>query len=248
MITPGMMWPAYAVLEPPYARAQPLAIGGRPAALGGILVWHPAGGAVEADSPILALQAAQPWCPLAVALREPIASPAQIELFRALRGQLAWLPAGPRAADPLQVVSAVVERPEGDLDQAIADYVARRLGHGTAERIVRVAVHGRDDDAISYRTLCRRLATLGSLGPTDWAVVAKLARFAGRRSLPAEQLAACYGCETRTLRAHCERYLGVPLADYAERAGWEWVIEGALRHNGYFEVRRAPGSRAAQAR
>lgn len=248
MSTQAMAWPAFAVLEPPYTRASLLTIGGRPAVLGAILVWHPAGDTVDADSPVLALQAAQPWCPLTVVLQAPIQSPGQIELFRALRGQLAYLTATLRGVAPDQVVAAVAGRSATDLDQAIADYVARRLGHGIAERVVRVAVHGRDDAAISYRTLCRRLAMLGSLGPTDWAVVAKLARFAARRGLSVEQLAASYGSELRTLRAHCERYLGVSLADYAERVGWEWVIEGALRCNGYFEMRHTEGTRRAQMR
>ena len=247
MTPSGMTWPAFAVLEPPYSRAHPLAIGGRPAALGAILVWHPSGEMLDADSPILALQAAQPWCPLAVVLRRPIESPRRIELFRALRGQLAYLPVAPRAPGPHEIVAAVADRPAEGLDQSIADYVARRLGHGIAERVVRVAVHGRNDAAISYRTLCRRLAMLGSLGLTDWAIVARLARFSGIRSADPETVAGRYGSEVRTLRAHCERYLGVSLAEYGERVGWEWVIEGALRHNGYFEVRQSRSAGRSQA-
>lgn len=188
---------------------------------------------------LTALSHHAPWAVPCVALPAEQASlEFQLLLVTELRDRLVVIRRAARAgpADVASVVEAVRRRPP-PTPAALARWVARRLSSRGIEAPLRHQFHeglcgAPAHDARSVASYSRLFSRYGSYTARDWRALARLCAHIvsrisgdtadGRGHLP-----------FRTASRHAARYLGVAYHVTAERLGWEWVLEAALRVGGY---------------
>ncbi len=225
------------ILEPPYLRFLP-AGSFRP----------PVGSAIVADlsAGITALSEAvqehrdAPWCPLVTCVADRKVSSACLSAFESVPGVFAPLYPGdyPGLAPAERALRAIARRPTPQ-PTTIALWVEKRLARpGTASTLGACFGDGGDDPR-PPRTLTRRVRALGSLEVRDWRGLARLVQILTAPALPGhvslELAALTAGVDPRSLRRWLRLATEMAWVEAVARAGWEWVIEMALRRFGYVE-------------
>jgi hypothetical protein len=225
------------ILEPPYLRLLPSGFF-RP----------PVGAALVADLspgiPALA-EAVQehrdaPWCPLVTCLADRRVPAECLSAFEPVPGVFAPLYPGdyPGHSAAERALRAIARRPPPQ-PTTIALWVEQRLARpGTASTLGACFGDG-GDELRPPRTLTRRVQALGSLEVRDWRGLARLVRIlttpliSGHGSLELAALSA--GVDPRSLRRWLRLSTEMSWVEVVARAGWEWLVEMALRRFGYVE-------------
>src|SRR4029077_13205652 len=178
----------------------------------------------------------------------------QLLLVTELRDRLVMVRVAGRkvAAEVGSLVAAVRRRPP-PAPTMLARWVARRLSSREVEAPLRQQFEeglcgAPADDARSIASYSRLFSRYGRYTARDWRAVGTLWRAAARRDGGAlARLCAHAVCRIsgdggadgqghlpfRTASKYAARYLGVAYHVTAERLGWEWVLEAALRTAGY---------------
>jgi hypothetical protein len=224
------------VLEPPYLEPAPVLA--RVPALGSVAVARIGGGrGLGPELPRLLDRA--PWTVPCVVLAPNAVSAGVLQAVWGLAGQPAFivLSSVTERPTPSTLLKAIASRPIPPRSLAIA-YAVRRthsvvLGE-TLEQVWSLRSSERAGPGNAERTLRHRLRQLGEWGRHDWIRIWRLvlAKTEGR-DLNVEQKAQLVGAEARTLRSWLARYLGVSMRTFRVTAGWEWILEAALRRGGF---------------
>jgi hypothetical protein len=226
------------VLEPPYTRLVP-AGSVRPSA-GAVLVADLSSGIPTLASAVRQHRTAL-WCPLVAGLADRSVPAACLAAFESVPGAFAPLyPADdPTLPLPERATRAVARRP-APRATTVALWVEQRLGvPGTASTLS--ACFGDGCDALRPpRTLTRRVRALGPLEVRDWRGLTRLARIV-TTALPPDHTsleAAAFnaGVDPRSLRRWLRLATELSWPEVLARAGWEWILEMALRRFGYVEM------------
>jgi hypothetical protein len=140
-------------------------------------------------------------------------------------------------AQPSDVLTAVRRRKRPD-----ADTLATWVGYRLKNRELRNAVASQFRHVLggppastfaSAATFSRLFSRYGSLSARDWRAIALLCVHCARRSGE-----STVTLPIRTARDYLKKYLRLPYHALADRVGWEWVLEGALRAGGYVNDHR----------
>jgi len=181
-----------------------------------------------------------PWCPLVTCLADRSVPASCLSTFEPVPGVFAPLYPGDYPGHPpaQRALRAIARRPPPE-PTTIALWVERRLAlPGTASTLGACFGDG-GDELRPPRTLTRRVRALGPLEVRDWRGLARLAQIlttpvhAGHGSLEFAALTA--GVDPRSLRRWLRLAAEMAWVEAVARAGWEWVIEMALRRFGYVE-------------
>lgn len=228
-----MIGSSLTLLEPPYTDPRPWM--GRPPAPGAVAV-------VSADlvrelDRVTALFEAAPWVVPCVLLSPASVSPALLQTVWALPCQPAFVMLTGRSTQvgAAMVLNAVAARSAPTVPHLVAQVVTRTESVLLGQTLNGVWADEPDRrNADAERTVRYRLRREGGLGRHDWLRVRKLiqAKTAGWNA-SVERQAQLAGTEARTLRAWVARYLGCSMRSFRMTAGWEWIIETALRRGGY---------------
>ncbi len=234
------------VLEPPYECVRPAGPFRPP--VGAVLLADLAGG-IPALAEAVTGQRESPWCPLVLHADRSI-SAAALHAFEPVPGTWAVLYSSDYAhLHPCRRALVALRRRPLPSATSLALWVERRLGIPTVATTLAACCGAGGDAPRPPRTLTRRVQALGPLEVRDWRGLARLAQLAG--SLPTEhppslELAALSaGIDPRTLRRWLRLASDLYWPQCAGLAGWEWVLESALRRYGYVErreLRRVSGS------
>jgi hypothetical protein len=236
------------ILEPPYEQIE---LGGRSRpGMGAVLIAHLDRG-IPALAEAVLRQREAPWCPLVLVMSDWTVPAATLSAFEPVPGSFAPLYPTDYHHWPLprRVLQAVERRPVPLLG-TIAAGVERRLNRpGTASTLAPCF----EDGCLHLRparTLTRQVQSLGRLTVRDWRGLARLAQAVASRHgsmrRPLETLAYETGIDPRTARRWLRLATDLPWSRALDLAGWEWLLESALRRNGYIEERRGgrPAGRA----
>lgn len=234
------------VLEPPYECIRPASPFRPP--VGAVLFADLAGGIPALAEAVLG-QRESPWCPL-VLLADRTISSAILHAFEPVPGTWAVLYSSDYAHLPpcRRALVALRRRPPPSAT-TLALWVERRLGFPSAATTLAACCGAGGDAPRPPRTLTRRVQALGPLEVRDWRGLARLAQLAS--SLPREHppslecAALSAGIDPRTVRRWLRLATDLDWQRCAGLAGWEWVLESALRRYGYVErreLRRVSGS------
>ena len=196
----------------------------------------------QSDNPLIALARLtalihqSPWVIPCVAI-SPEQGPLEPLLFLVseLRDRLAVvrLPRPTAEAGPSDVLNAVRNRKPPHAEN-LADWVGYRLKN----RELRNALAAQFSDALggppastfaSAATFSRLLARYGRLAARDWRAIARLCVYCATSG----QGSAIRKLSIRTARDYLKHYIRLSYHALADRVGWEWVLEGALRAHGY---------------
>jgi len=202
---------------------------------------------------LTALSYRSPWaipC-LAVPAREEVLKPL-LMLVTELRDRLVLVP-----REAAQLVARVRRRP-APRPAALARWIARRL----RSRELEVPLRSQFEEGLGYElttaglsvaSYSRLFALYGPYTARDWRAVGRLALQAGLGRDAEEHPSAALPLRTAT--EYAKKYLGMSCHALAERLGWEWVLEAALRTGGYVSASvsalvpdRRPPARYARAR
>jgi hypothetical protein len=229
------------VLEHPYRVFRPA--GSKIPELGAVVVCDLRAGRAAFEG-LLSVAMLAPWCASCALLPTDMPVRELMELLELLPARCSKLPLEP-GANPLdseRVIAAIARRPPPtSLD--IAEYIAQRIAWSAVTPAL-AACLGRHYDLRSSRSyLSRRLKALPPFTARDWAAVGHLVALLQSTRWPAGRLAREHGLDPRTLRAWTSRYLALPWSTAQQLAGWEWVVEAALRRGGYAA---GPAAQAAQ--
>ena len=221
------------IVEPPYRDLVPL--GGKLPALGAVALAQIDGR--HGLSPQLAeLLEQAPWTVPCIVVAPAAVSASVLQQIWSLPVQPAVLiPSDPRSrVTPASAMAAAGSRPRPTAAHLVA-YVVRRTNSvvfgQTLDQIwnPRPALGG----ANAERTVRYRLRRLGQYGSHDWIRIQRMVRLKTEGlGKTVEEQAHLVGTEARTLRAWVARYLGMPMKTFRATAGWEWVLELALRRGG----------------
>jgi hypothetical protein len=181
-----------------------------------------------------------PWCPLVTCLADRRVSSACLSAFESVPGVFAPLYPGdyPGLSPVERALKAIARRPSPQ-PTTIALWVEKRLARpGTASTLG--ACFGDNCEGLRPpRTLTRRVRALGALEVRDWRGLARLAQILTTPALPGhvslELTALTAGVDPRSLRRWLRLATDMAWVEVMARAGWEWVIEMALRRFGYVE-------------
>jgi hypothetical protein len=187
-----------------------------------------------------------PWCIPCLVISDATAAPDVLAAIHRLPGQPAFIREPPsRTLLPGLALAAARHRapPTGAM---LADYVARRTGcaalRSTLATLLAAAAEEPAASVVPVRTLRDRLRRLGPLTPRCWRTIGTLSRIAATASgSGVDGLAWRAGVCPRSLRSWSRRYLALSLREFRRYAGWEWVLEAALRKAGL--VAEPAGSR-----
>ena len=227
------------VLSPPYRTPAPLVSVERGVDLPlGSLVFADGDPTIAVLAALTSLSYRAPWAVPCLALparQEPLEP--LLLLVTELRDRLVVVHrSAARGADEWAPLVRQVRRRAVPTPGTLARWVARRLRQRELEAPLRYqfaeALYGTPADlGLSVASYSRLFAHYGSYTARDWRALGRLAAHAAS-SLPDERRIS----GQIPLRAACEyarRYLGVPYHVLAQRLGWEWVLEGALRTGSY---------------
>ncbi|MBL8986426.1 MAG: hypothetical protein JNJ80_09150 [Gemmatimonadetes bacterium] len=236
------------LLEPPYHDVAPLV--GRPPALGAIAVAR-ADGPRGFSTEMATLLDRAPWTVPCVVLRPSSVTPSVLQRVWELPGQPAFVVVtqpGDRLL-PAGILTAIANRP-APLTPLLVAYVVRRTGSVIlGQSLDQIwAARDRSNDTTAERTIRYRLRRLGKYGRYDWIRIRRLIRAKVEgRNLTVEQRAQLVGTEARTLRGWIARYLGTTMKNFRAMAGWEWILETALRRGGFPLDQPGPAAARRQA-
>ncbi|MFL5402028.1 MAG: hypothetical protein ACJ8BF_04350 [Gemmatimonadales bacterium] len=219
------------VLEHPYKVFRPS--GTKVPELGAIVVCdvRAGQGAFEA---LLSLAELAPWCACCALLPTGMPMRELMEVLELLPARCSKLPIEPdtNPFDPDPVITAVAQRPSPSPFD-IAEYIAQRIAWSAVIPILAACLGRHEDTRNSRSYLSRRLKALPPFTARDWAAVGHLVALRQATRWPAGRLAREHGLDPRTLRAWTSRYLALPWSTVQQLAGWEWIVEAALRRGGY---------------
>ncbi len=222
------------LLEPPYHDVAPII--GRPPALGAIAVAR-VDGPRGLSTELANLLDQAPWTVPCVVLRPATVTPSILQRVWELPGQPAFIVLG-QPGDrvlPTGLLTAIASRPAPPTSLLVA-YVVRRTGSVILGQSLDQIWSARDraSDTTADRTIRYRLRRLSDFGRHDWIRIRRLIRAKVEgRNLTVEQRAQLVGTEARTLRSWIARYLGTTMKTFRMMAGWEWILEAALRRGGF---------------
>lgn len=137
------------------------------------------------------------------------------------------------AAAPSDVVAAARSRKPPN-----AEVLANWVGYRLKSRELRDALASQFGHALggprasaiaSAATFSRLFGRYGNLTARDWRAIALLCVQCARRDREP------VGLPLRTARDYVHKYLRLPYHTLADRIGWEWVLEGALRVGRYVD-------------
>lgn len=212
------------LIVPPYDAVQPAGPDAPP--LGAILLADLRLGLASVERTIEA-RTSSPWCPIAVMV--PPHPPRSAEsVLGALPPHLVPVGAGEgEAIDPARVRQATDARPAPG-PRELARYAAARIGGPGVVPALEICFGVEDSYSERVRPVpqstVNRLRASGPLACNDWRTLAQIVGWhSGRDSEPMPP-----GLEGWT-----QRFLGLSAAEAAQRTGWEWILESALRRWGY---------------
>ncbi len=250
------------VLPPPYRIRVPLRSGegGADLPLGSVVFGH-GDAAIAVLAELTAVSYRSPWAVPCLGLPAP---QGQLEpllmLVTELRDRLVVVNHSPTRGDvALAHVVRCVRNRGSPTSAALARWVARRLQQRELEAPLRhqfeEALEGTPADAgLSVASYSRLFAQYGRYTARDWRALGRLAAHAASGCLDERRTVS--SISLRTVCDYARKYLGTPYSVMAERLGWEWVLEAALRTAGYVgpEGRRGshrrsqPGGQAPRSR
>lgn len=224
------------LLEPPYHDVAPVV--GRLPALGAIAVARVDG--PRGLSPELAtLLDRAPWTVPCVVVSSVAVTPSVLQRVWELPGQPAFVMLqGPNDHLPASTLLQAIANRSAPPTSLLIAYLVRRTGSVVLGQTLDQIWSQRDADpsATADRTVRYRLRRLGLYGRHDWIRIRRLIRAKTEgRLLNVEQRAQLVGTEARTLRSWIARYVGTTMKAFRTTAGWEWILEAALRR-GRFEL------------
>ncbi len=230
------------VLSPPYRTPVPLVSVERGIDLAfGSLAFADGEATIAALAALTSLSYRAPWAVPCLALparQEPLEP--LLRLVTELRDRLVVVHrSAARSADDWAQLVRLVRRRAGPTPGTMARWVARRLRQRALEAPLRYqfaeALYGTPADrGLSVASYSRLFAHYGIYTARDWRALGRLALHAAS-SLPDERRISGQ-MPLRTACEYARRYLGAPYHVLAERLGWEWVLEGALRTGGYISA------------
>lgn len=227
------------VLAPPYRTVVPLHGAGVTELPLGCLVLAQGNTTIAALAELTALSHRAPWIVPSLALPAPDESAEPLLLVTELRDRLIVLSAARGGDDVAQLVAAVRRRPAPS-PSMLARWVARRLSTRELEVPLRYQFEQSldgipADGARSVASYSRLFSRYGRYTARDWRALARLsAHVLSRTSEDGERSGDSRNrLPFRTASHHAARYLGVRYHVTAERLGWEWVLEAALRVGRY---------------
>jgi hypothetical protein len=146
------------------------------------------------------------------------------------------LPSRVHQMDALAHVVTCARRRALPTPNALARWVARRLRQRDIEGPLRhqfaEALGGPPaGGGISLASYSRLFSQYGEYTARDWRALARLCVHAQAGTVGDGH--SCARLPFRTALAYTRRYLGIPYRMLAERVGWEWILEGALRVASY---------------
>jgi hypothetical protein len=174
-----------------------------------------------------------PWCPLCILAGEESGMRSTRRLSRAC------VVFGLGEDGGAAILRAVAARPR-PTPSALVEWITRRTRLPSLARTL--------SDLFTRPVMCRsevaflpyqvrdQLRLLGEWSAADWQRGAALAELAADRTSMKRTLAAA-DSRASELRTWMVELLGVTLADFERKVGWEWVLEGALRRSGFVEHR-----------
>jgi hypothetical protein len=225
------------LLEPPYRDPAPII--GRLPVLGAVAVARVDG--PRGLTPRLAeLIEVAPWTVPCVVLRHGSVTSTVLQQVWELPAQPAFVIGGQggEPVPPATVLAAVGNRPAPP-PSLLVSYLVRRTGSVVLGQTLDHlwAGRARTGERTADRTIRYRLRRLGAYGRHDWGRIRGLVRAkVDGRTLNVEQRAHLVGTEARTLRAWIARYLGTTMKTFRTTAGWEWILESALRRGGFLRA------------
>lgn len=218
-------------LEPPFAAFTPAG----PFCLGlGTLLSADLTDGIPALARALSAHAISPWAPLVLRLPDRRIPVRTLTEFEPVPGTWAFLYPGDLAhlTPEQRVIAAVRHRPVPS-DASIARWLELRLGLSQAGGLLLDCLQA-GGGARAARTLSRRLRALGPFEVRDWRGLAELARIVAGvgHGLTLEAQAYLAGLDPRTLRRWLRLATDLRWTEVSRRAGWEWLLESALRRSG----------------
>lgn len=230
--------PSLLALLPPYAEY--FGVSERGLAPGGIVLLDERLSPAEVATALTAAERA-PWCaPCAVRSNGRLRSANGVTVHLGTPARLAAV-AWPHGAPPPERVVEAVLRRHPPTPEEMAGWVVRRVQNPRVEQALawtfRWALGG---DGVhtslleNYRELVAALRPLGRFRVKDWVHVVRLACIAATVA-PSERsnarLASELHVDPRTVARVLRRLLRLPLDRFAERVGWEWVLETGVRRS-----------------
>ncbi len=174
-----------------------------------------------------------PWCvPCLLARERSELVDFVVDVVPCVRGCVALSIEPPWRHPSRAHVLAAVRAREAPSAETLAGYVSRRVRRDDLldplSRQFRWAVDGVPDTSRSLSTYSRLFSRVGCFTARDWRTLAQMALLAGGRAhgSPAP-------VEPRTIDARARRLLRRSWRSVSALAGWEWVLELALRVGGY---------------
>ncbi len=232
------------VLAPPYRSPTSLATLERGPALPlGSVVFGNGDATIAVLAELTALSYRAPWAVPCLALpaqQQPLEP--LLMLVTELRDRLVVVHrAASRVVDDWAHLVQCVRRRAVPTAAELARWVARRLRQREVEVPLRhqfeEALHGTPADAgLSVASYSRLFAQYGKYTARDWRALGRLAAHAASGRLGERRTYA--PISLRTVCEYARKYLGVPYHFLAERLGWEWVLEAALRTARYVAPER----------
>lgn len=233
------------VLTPPYEETAPITPfthSGTELPLGAV-VYAVGTSVMESLGGLTATLVRSPWTiPCIVLAAGERLERALLDQLDTLRDRLAILDAEALAASDIRraVIVAVRERPLPG-PTAMARYVSNRISSPDLQDLLLdpfcIAL---EEDSIggghSVATYSRRFRRYGPYTSSDWRALATLAWALGRTTRypgASASIDSLRRLSPRTLRRYVERFLEMSWTDAANKLGWEWVLEQALRTGWY---------------
>jgi len=131
------------------------------------------------------------------------------------------------------ILAAVRHRKPPDAD-VLATWAGRRLNNPALRDAVASQFHEAlggpaASTTASVSTYSRLFARFGPYTARDWRAIARLCAHCAAIGSPG----ATGALPIRSASYYLKRYVHLPNHTLADRAGWEWALEGALRAGGY---------------
>lgn len=208
------------------------------APLGAILVAGLDGG-LSALSAALLVHRRTPWCPICLIDAHKM-DPSVIATFAPFDNAIAvaQVSVGETLQDPARIVAAVRRRPR-PAARTLSQYVVTRIKARPAMTALTDAFDpsAKETHLVPQRTLSRRISSLGPLSVRNWfgigKVITLLADPMAQRCTSLERLANENEIDLRTLRHWLRLCTSLHFGETVQLAGWEWLLESALRQWGY---------------
>jgi hypothetical protein len=221
-------------VAPPYRTAVPVhGAGGAELPLGSVVLAQ-GDAMIAALAELTALSHRAPWIVPSLALSTPQESLEPLFVVTELRDRLVVSSPARDRDDIAHVVTAVRRRPP-PTPAMLARWVARRLATRELESPLRHqferSLGAAGDGDRSVASYSRLFSQYGRYTARDWRALARLCVHAVARTIENGHSGA--SLPLRNASHYATRYLRVPYHVVADRLGWEWVLEAALRAGGY---------------